>query len=267
MKRPTSEDAPHTLIFIDMLGFAALTEKYRTRVVRRRRDREGFSSASTSPIQGQINLFHNIVDRWVHNESLNGSVSAMLFPDCAFLYAGHSLAAALLARNIMRDCVKGQVPVRMGIGRGTFYPLTLSTEQSGSVLVSRSRFIGTAVVYAHAAEQCGGKGMRIFVHPSAAPRLQAIKTRIRILSLPKPYKTAACELDYLYEERPALADVSADDSDRELFDATLQMKEQFDSGKIRKQYTETLKALNRMCGANGRRIVNIRPKKRRPTST
>ena len=129
-------------------------------------------------------------------------------------------------------------------------------------------FIGTAVVYAHAAEQCGGKGMRIFVHPSAAPRLQAINTRIRILSLPKPYKTAACELDYLYEERPAQAKVSADDSDSKLFDATLQMKEQFDSLKIRKQYTETLKALNRMRSANGRRAVNIRPKSavRRPHS-
>ena len=250
-----------------MLGFAALTEEFRKRVIRRRRNREGLASASTSPMQNQINRFHFIVDQRVLIESRNGSVAAMLFSDCAFLHAGTPLATALLAREIMRDCVKKQVPVRMGIGRGTFYPLMLSTECNGSVLVSRSRFIGTAVVYAHAAEQCGGKGMRIFVHPSAAPRLQAIKTRIRVLPLLKPYKTATCELDYLYEETPVLAQISADASDSKLFEATLQMKDQIESLKIRKQYTETLKALNRMRSANGRRAVNIRPKRRRPTST
>ena len=231
MSRSTNEDAERTLIFVDMLGFAALTETFRTRVISKRRDKHGFSSSSTSPTSNQINRFHNIVDSLVHKESLNGSVSAMLFSDCAFVHAGTSLAAALLAREIMRDCVKKQVPVRMGIGRGTYYPLTLSTEQSGSVLVSRSRFIGTAVVYAHGAEQCGGKGMRIFVHPSAAPELQAFNTRIRILPLPKPYKTASCELDYLYEPTPVQAKVSADASDRELFAAALQMKVQTASSK------------------------------------
>src|SRR5207245_1792444 len=128
----------------------------------------------------------------------NGHVSAMLFSDCAFIDAGTSLATALLAREIMRHCIKRHVPVRMGIGRGTFYPLMFSTEHSGSVHVSRCRFVGTAVIHAHAAEQCGGKGLRIFVHPSAAADLQAFNSRIRLLPLRKVFPSAASELDYLH---------------------------------------------------------------------
>ena len=65
------EDAPHTLLFVDILGFAALTATFRKRVLRIRRDKHGFSGSRTSPIQNQINVFHHVVDECVWKESLN----------------------------------------------------------------------------------------------------------------------------------------------------------------------------------------------------
>src|SRR5438128_9262536 len=128
------EDAPRTLIYVDMLGFAALTETFRTRVIREspESNKYGFSGSFTSPIQNRINQFYTAVDRCVFNERLSGRLFAMLFSDCAFLEAENSIAGAFLAMEIMRECIKARVPVRMGIGRGTFYPLTRSTDLSGS---------------------------------------------------------------------------------------------------------------------------------------
>jgi hypothetical protein len=145
-----------------------------------------------------------------------------------------------------------------GIGRGTFYPLTVSTENSASVLVSRSRFVGTAVINAHAAEQCGGKGLRIFVHPSATSDLQKFNGRINLLTLRTPFPSAALELDYLYEPTPALSTPSADTLDRELFAAVKEMKDPTAPFHVRRQYTETLNAMNAMRTANSRRRIGTR---------
>src|SRR6266571_5938652 len=93
------EDAPSTLVYVDMLGFAVLTETFRTRVIREspESNKYGFSGSFTSPIQNRINQFYTVVDRCVFNEGLYGRLFAMLFSDCAFLEAGNSIAGAFLA--------------------------------------------------------------------------------------------------------------------------------------------------------------------------
>jgi len=126
---------------------------------------------------------------------MHGDLKAMLFSDCAFLEFGNSIRTALVATALIRDFVKARVPVRMGIGRGTFYPFKFSTEVSGATVLARSLFVGTAVVRAHAAEQCGGKGIRIFVHPSVRADIPSIQQRIKVLALGKPYKDASWELE------------------------------------------------------------------------
>ena len=162
MKR--DEDQDHTLIFVDMLGFAALVEKHPCRIEDTPPTDDGYEVVHTAPTQRQFNLFDKVLDDSIQQR--DGDISAMLFSDCAVLNPGNSLRAALIARDLMRKFIKVGVPVRMGIGKGTFYSFGYSTNTGGdSILVTKSRFIGTAVVRAHAAEQCGGKGMRIFVHP------------------------------------------------------------------------------------------------------
>jgi len=125
-------------------------------------------------MQSQFNRFDRVLDQCVFEETLYGGIQAMLFSDCAFLVFARtadadivSVRAAIIARKLMCHFIKERVPVRMGIGNGTVYDIEHSTKADvTNVMGSKSRFIGTAVVHAHAAEQCGGKGMRIFLDES-----------------------------------------------------------------------------------------------------
>jgi hypothetical protein len=126
------------------------------------------------------------------------------------------------------------------------------------VTVSKSRFVGTAVVRAHAAEQCGGKGMRIFLDASLDEDLQTVRQRIRRIPLPKPLKDVRWELDFLHDPRPAAEEQKVDAADRELFDKVARLKDPQSPAGVQRQYTQTLAALNRMRTANSRKQVNLR---------
>lgn len=252
------EDAEHTLIYVDMLGFAALTKDNPTRLVHNGPDERGYSGSSTSPLQTQYHRFPRILESRIAEERLSGGMQAMLFSDCAYLDAGTSVRAGLIASKLMRQLLRERVHVRMGIGRGTFYAFGFSTDLSDSTIISRSLFAGTAVVHAHAAEQSGGKGMRIFAHPSLEPERHLIEQRVKMLPLRKPNDAARWELDYLYETRPAQKQPSADECDLELFEAVESMNDPKAEIKIRRQYIETHKALNHMRRANSRTPVNFR---------
>ncbi len=189
------EDQEQTLIFVDMLGFAALTEKHPRRIETDQQlstcDR---TVVSTAPTQTQFNRFDRVLDWCIDDQRLHGGIAAMLFSDCAFLNFGNSLRTALTATKLMREFIKARVPVRMGIGKGTFNSFGYSTDtDADSMLVSKSRFIGTAVVRAHAAEKCGGKGMRIFVHPEVDD-LDYNHSDFKILQVPQAFKAANREL-------------------------------------------------------------------------
>lgn len=252
------EQVEHTLIFVDMLGFASLTKNNPTRLVYYGPDEHGLSGSFTSPLQTQFNRFHRILESCIVEERVSGGMQAMLFSDCAYLDLGSSLRSGLVATGLMRQFVRQRVPVRMGIGRGTFYAFSFSTDLSDSTTTTRSLFAGTAVVHAYAAEQSGGKGMRIFVHPSLGPERRSIELRVRMLSLAKPHEDATWELDYLYETRPAQEQPPAAESDLELFEAVASMKNPKDRMKVRRQYIETHKALNQMRRINNRKLVNLR---------
>jgi hypothetical protein len=252
------EDAEHTLIYVDMLGFAALTKSNPTRLVHHGPNEYGFSGSFTTPLQTEYNRFPRILESHIAEERLCGGVQAMLFSDCAYLDAGNSVRATLIATELIRKFLRQGVRVRMGIGRGTFYAFGFSTDLSDSTVISRSLFAGTAVIHAHAAERSGGKGMRIFVHPSLEPDRHLIEQRIKMLTLLKPCEDARWELDYLFETRPAQEQPTADKSDLELFEAVAAMKDPKAKMKVRRHYIETHKALNRMRRANSRKLVNIR---------
>jgi len=251
------ENAEHTLIFADMLGFAALTEDFPKHLIHSGPDEYGFQHTSSAESFNTFNRFHRILDQSVFQHSLNGSVCALLFSDCAFLEFGNSLLAAVAATELMRNFILEKIPVRMGIGKGTFYPFMFSTELRDSTIVSRSRFIGTAVVYAHAAEQCGGRGLRIFLHPSLRPDIATIQRRIRTMALAKPYRNACWELDFLYETKPAQEKPSAEEEDRSLFNAVLEMQA-IAPKSVHRQYTQTITAMNGMRRENSRPAIRVR---------
>lgn len=248
------EDGQSTLVFVDILGFANLTMSFPHRLVHSGPDVHGIVGTSTSPASNTLNRFHRILDTSAHEHSLNGKVRAMLFSDCAFLDYGNSLLGALAATELMRKFILERVPVRMGIGRGTFYPIKFSTDIVDATIITRSLFLGTAVVRAHSAERCGGKGLRIFVDSSLEPELGIVRGRVKTIPLVPPLKDARWELDFLHEVRPAQRSPSAEDDDRRLFEAVNGMKDEAPAD-AHHHYADTIEAMNRMRQANGRIAV------------
>ena len=252
-------DEDQTLIYVDMLGWSALNEEYPHRIETDHslstRDR---TVVSTAPTQSQFNRFDRVLDCCINDRRLAGGITAMLFSDCAFLNPCNSLQPALIAIDLMRKFIKTGVPVRMGIGKGTFYSFEYSMDTGGDSkrLVTKSRFLGTSVVRAAAAEKCGGKGMRIFVHPKVDDLNS--NSHFKILQVPQPSKAANRELDYLYPSKPAQEKSAIDTDDRDLFRRVAAMKDPQAKLSIRKQYIDTLKALNRIRESRGRPAVNLR---------
>jgi hypothetical protein len=182
----------------------------------------------------------------------------MLFSDCAFLVFDKSVPAAVVAANLMRDFIKNEVPVRMGLGKGTFYDIEYSTRtDAGNSTISKSRFMGTAVVHARNAEQCGEKGMRIFVGESVDEDLPLIRQRIKTIPLANPLNGVKWELDYLYESRPIAEEKKVETDDRELFEKVAGLNNPNWLPDVQRQYTDTLCAMNRMRKASSRKPMNL----------
>lgn len=249
------DDKPRVLVFVDILGFEAITREIRVRVEDYPRDKHGFTGSGTTELQGRFVRFSNVLDRHVFNEGFTGGVQAMLFSDCAFLVYENSLRATLGASDLMRCFITRGVPVRMGLGKGTFYDMEYATTTTAaqSRVVSKSRFYGTAVVNAHTAERCGGKGMRIFLHQSLEDDLPLDRS----MKLRRAFKGVRYELDYLYEQQPADAKPSEDERDRELFAKVALLKNPAWPKRVLRQYTETHAAMNRMRKKHNRKPVAV----------
>lgn len=257
------EDEPKTLIFVDILGFREITNKYRVRVEDYSDTDSGFSGSRTTEIQRQINCFNRVLDSSVSEIAAPyGRTQAMLFSDCAFLVFSKSVQneypavrVGMVATDLMRTFIKNLLPVRMGIGKGTFYDIEYLTTTNGKLITSKSRFIGTAVICAHdAAEGSDGKGLRIFVHESAEEDLPRMG---RHLQLPQPLRGVKWELDYLHDSRPIGQLEQLEKDDRELFDNVASMNTPGLSEGARLHYTETLAALNRMRISNSRKAFAL----------
>src|SRR5437588_11901588 len=100
----------------------------------------------------------------------------------------------------MFDLVTSEIPVRMGIARGSYRMLRFLTDTSAQVTFHMSQFLGTGVVRAYQTERCGLPGLRILLHPDLEPLLDRETMRI------VPVKAAAnmrlevlSEVNYLEE--------------------------------------------------------------------
>ena len=252
MSRP--EDEPRTLIFVDMLGFAELTRRNPTRILEWGPDEEGFTGSGTTELQSRVVRFQHVIDSVIRTQVGFGGVSAQVFSDCAYVDVSTSLRAIQAAVDLMQEFIRAEVPVRMGLGRGTYYSFRYSIENTDTEMVTKALFAGTAVVNAHGAEQCGGKGCRIFVHSSVESDLANTTPSEPLIPLPVELRGVRTEVCYLPH------DVHVNEVDHRFkrtrvvdqdllavrhIEQMIQQSEPMDD-KVRLQYTETLAAVLRM---------------------
>jgi hypothetical protein len=244
-----AEDEPRTLIFVDMLGFGAWTLRHPTRTFESGPNEHGFLQSGTTPLQSRVVRFQVVLDQMFSQQSRWG-VSGQVFSDCAYVDVKTSVRAARAAEDLMLDFIRNHVPVRMGIGRGTYYSFRHSIENVDSQTVTKALFAGTAVVNAHAAEQCGAKGFRILVHPSAVEDLRR-EGSTTLMGMPE-LKGVASELCYLPHDRHAdqriMGKLRLVDQDVELVRHVRQIEadSQPMDDEARRHYVETLAAIDRM---------------------
>lgn len=170
------------ILFVDMLGFSALVEK------------EGDELNELSPIFTGVELyspsqadsllgfrfinFHRCLNQARVRLQEMGAGTAIVFSDSAFFRIDSLDNAIHLARTLMFELVTSEIPVRMGLARGSYRMLRFLTDSSAHVSFHMSQFLGTGVVRAHETERCGVPGLRILLHPDIEPMLDKDAMRI-----------------------------------------------------------------------------------------
>lgn len=166
------------VLFADILGFAALTESYPTDTSLLKAHQRLCSITLDVILQGAHNRlvhtfsgFHSSLRGVLNLATMSHPLTAITFSDSVFVATNHAYEAVSIAVNLLHALLPQKIPMRIGIGYGSFAALRFSSDITSDAGDHSAQFCGTAVVRAHAAETCGIKGLRILLHPSVMPLL------------------------------------------------------------------------------------------------
>lgn len=242
------------VLFVDMLGFAALVEEQGDALDELSpvfTGAELYSPASSESLLEYrfINFHRCLNDARIDLQKL-GAGTEVVFSDSAFFRVDTIDNAIEIARNLMFRLVDSGVPARIGIAQGSFRMLRVTTDTSQQVSFHMSHFLGTGVVRAYRTEQCGLPGLRILLHPNVTSGLDLRALRIipipasdRILKLSVEFEVNYMGLDPYLEE--------PDFEDCLQFDSLRNMCAEADEA-FHYHYIETYHAWNRMREQIGR---------------
>ena len=195
VERDVFESDKRAVVYLDLLGFAALVEANPQYFATEPVDRPSWQTWPTNAAAQRLSLFHQVLESNISSEQPN---HAMVFSDCGFGVFYTPTACADFAIALMQDFLRVKVPVRMGLGFGTFRAMGTTSGITDRSTVVRAMFGGTSIVRAVAAESCGGKGMRIFAHSSFSElfNINRGNGNQKFPLIPKQFKSVSCELDY-----------------------------------------------------------------------
>ena len=253
------------VLYVDMLGFSALTEKFPVEtadfaVVDRpnKKDflRVKFEALGNNKLIEHYTKFNMAVDDAVDWELLSEDrLTVISFSDSAFIAVDSVYTAISMGRGIVTRLLRERIPVRCAVAFGSFVVLRFRSDLSLRAGTHAAQFLGTGVVWSHAAAELSRiKGMRILLHSSAAgvldrPEHAAPAPDLAHVILPLPP-----------EERQNPARVTLEVShlngepnnwDKELWDDVTAMKTEAPEA-AQMHHVATLDSINRMRQALGR---------------
>lgn len=178
MIHSTQDMQERVVLFVDLLGFASLTESYPielNRIQGTGRPLESIamilSGQKENPLTQTFTNFHRALKGVIDLAQIRHPLTAITFSDSAYIATNHLYEAVNIASHFVRTLVSQRIPVRAGIACGTFAAVRFRSDATLEGGDHAAHFLGTGVVRAHAAETCGIKGIRILLHPSAAALL------------------------------------------------------------------------------------------------
>ena len=166
------------VLFIDILGFAALTEAYPIdldllktcdRPLSPSHNIDTILASSRNQLVSTFTRFHASLGATLNLANMRHPLTAITFSDSAFIVTTYSYEAVNIAIDLLHALLPQKIPVRMGIAYGSFSALRFKSDIMSDGGYHAAQFLGTAIVRAHAAETCGIKGLRILLHPSLIP--------------------------------------------------------------------------------------------------
>jgi hypothetical protein len=175
-------DSSRVVVFADMLGFAALTEanpinvrmlQSHSRPLSRDVDWPSVTEKSKNPLTEAFSMFHHHLKWAIMMAEMRHAITAITFSDSVFVATNDLCEAATFAADLAFGMLSGGVPVRMGLGFGSFAALRFRSDVSADGGDHAAQFLGTSVVRAYQAERCGIKGMRVLIHPSVETLLSS----------------------------------------------------------------------------------------------
>jgi hypothetical protein len=160
---PTSgSDSNRVVIFADMLGFAALTEanpidvrmlQSHNRPLSRDVDWLSVIGKDKNPLTEAFSRFHQHLKWAIMMAEMRHAVTAITFSDSVFVATNDLYDAAIFAADLAFAMLSGGVPVRMGLGFGSFAALRFRSDVSADGGDHAAQFLGTSVVRAYQAER------------------------------------------------------------------------------------------------------------------
>ena len=249
-----------TAVYADILGFAQLVTSHNSLID----SLDGFSHSASSeaelreelaewnedPLTRTFTAFHRTLGLQLNVLVNADPLQSIVFSDSAFVAFRDNNTALYFAQHWMRTLLSFKIPVRMGIGTGSFRVLRLMTDVADEVRMHSSQYLGTAVIQAHQAESCGLKGMRIFIHPDATVTGEweghFCDVREDMSSLTTKVRRELNYFDYVPEFVLSPEQREDAESERNKLVQTVTAMMQHAPRKERQQYEDTLHALARM---------------------
>lgn len=185
------------VLFVDVLGFAELTKSYSVDIdLLKAVDRplsafnlDTIDKVSNNRLTHVFSGFHRSLRGALWFTQMSHPLTAITFSDSAFIATTYVYQAVKIAIDLIQSLMPQGIPVRIGIGYGSFAALRFRSDITSDGGDHAAQFLGTAIVHAHAAETCGIKGLRILLHPSVMPLLDDINHNpLPPTDLPTPFE-------------------------------------------------------------------------------
>jgi hypothetical protein len=264
-----------TVVYADILGFSNLVMSMEDAIDRLdgfyystmslAQLRQSFTEEpSPDPLTRTFAAFHRMLDIRISELVNCDPVQSVIFSDSAFVIFRDSNTAMGFSQSFMRDMISFRIAVRMGIGRGSFRGLRMTTDISDEVRRHSSQFLGTGVIRAHQAESCGLKGLRIFIHPDSSEMTEDWPGDLCAVGDEKRHNLlhpVLEELNYLWHDPDFIpkstGPQTADEANDELAKAIIEMMSGSPGHEY--QYEQTLAAMTRMRAAYVQRSPSRMP--------
>ena len=175
------------VLFIDLLGFAKLTELNTLDFDALRRRQHILISLGDSvarprnPLTDTFAHFHYTLKWAIELAQMSHPLTAITFSDSAFIVTSTLPRCIAVAVHMVQSLLQSEIPARAAIAWGSFATIRLKSDIIGEWGEHSAHFLGTGIVFSTAAEKCGIKGIRILLHPTAAARVIDAPTSQQIL--------------------------------------------------------------------------------------